>query len=150
MVLYHITIFVKIRQHYFLFSYGISFDPLDMPAGQFVTGCDAWKLCRSGTANPDDFGIFEMHGLSFVRGDLIRDIASFNKTELLPWDCWGLMMKEDKDLSEKDYALLDKAAGLVMTENMEIADLYKSSTGILAAGKIKSYSQAGFTEFVLE
>jgi hypothetical protein len=71
---------------------GIDFDPLDMPPGKFVTGGQAWQMCRAGQADPDKFGIFEMHGLWFIRGDLIRDFLALNKVEILPWDHgWGFL-----------------------------------------------------------
>ena len=52
---------------------GISFDTLDVPRDQFIVGGAAWKMCRSGKANPDQFGIFDMHGLDFIKGDFLRD-----------------------------------------------------------------------------
>jgi hypothetical protein len=65
----------------------INFDVLDVPRDQFIVGGKAWQMCRSGEQNPAKFGIFDMHGLGFVRGNLVRDVASLNKMELLPWDC---------------------------------------------------------------
>jgi hypothetical protein len=74
---------------------GIAFDPLDVPPGQFVTGGLAWQMCRAGEADPDKFGIFEWHGIWFVRGDLIRDFLALNKVEILPWDGgWGFLADE--------------------------------------------------------
>ena len=67
---------------------GINFDTLNLPAGAFVTGGQAWQLCRTGGANPADFGIFDMHGWNFIAGDLIRDALSLRKFEILPWDFW--------------------------------------------------------------
>ena len=46
----------------------IRFNPLDVPRDQFIVGGRAWRMCRSGQVEPDNFGIFEMHGLGFVRG----------------------------------------------------------------------------------
>ena len=128
---------------------GIDFDTLDMPKGRFVTGSEAWKLCRSGAANPDSFGIFEMKGLGFVLGDFIRDIASLNKVELLPWDCWGLILKDVNMLSKEEYALLDKAAELVLAGDKQIYDLYDQSPGLKASGTIKSYVQESVIEFII-
>lgn len=128
---------------------GIDFDTLDMPQGKFVTGSEAWKLCRSGAADPDSFGIFEMKGLGFVLGDFIRDVASLNKVELLPWDCWGLMLKDVDMLSAQEYALLDKAAELVMAGDERIYNLYEESPGLKASGVIKSYLQDRVVEFVI-
>src|SRR6185295_1923856 len=75
----------------------INFDTLDVPRDQFIVGGKAWQMCRSGEQDPDKFGIFDMHGLGFVRGNLVRDIASLNKMELLPWDCWGVILAEHLD-----------------------------------------------------
>ena len=47
------------------------------------------QLCRAGQANPDLFGVFDMHGMWFIRGNVVRDLAALNKVELLPWDCWA-------------------------------------------------------------
>jgi hypothetical protein len=96
---------------------GIAFDPCDVPRDQFLPGGKGWQLCRAGQADPDCFGIFDMHGLWFVRGDMVRDLASLNKVELLPWDCWGLIEGEDKSLSQDDMALLDRVAALTLAGN---------------------------------
>jgi len=90
---------------------GIRFDPLDVPRDQFVTGGKAWLMCRSGEEDPDKFGIFDMHGLWFVRGDLIRDFLSLNKVEILPWDGgWGFL----KDEKIMEIELMDRIAKLTM------------------------------------
>jgi hypothetical protein len=66
--------------------------------------------CRAGQADPDSFGIFDMHGMGFIRGDMIRDLLSLNKIELLPWDVWGLVGVPDDNLTPPDLALLDGMA----------------------------------------
>jgi hypothetical protein len=89
----------------------IQFDPLDMPPGQFVTGGEAWLMCRAGEADPDKFGIFEWHGIWFVRGDLIRDFLALNKVEILPWDGgWGFLA----DGQSMEAELMDHIAGLTL------------------------------------
>ena len=45
----------------------VAFDPLDVPRDQFIVGGAAWKMCRSGVADPDSFGIFDMRGLIILR-----------------------------------------------------------------------------------
>jgi hypothetical protein len=89
----------------------IPFDTLDVPRDQFIVGGKAWQMCRSGEQDPDTFGIFDMHGLGFVRGNLVRDVASLNKMELLPWDCWGIILAEALD-NPDDLAALDEMAAL--------------------------------------
>ncbi len=64
----------------------LGFSPLDVPRDQFLIAGDAWQLCRWGEANPQDFGIFDMHGWWFIWGNVVRDFLSLNKLEILPWD----------------------------------------------------------------
>ena len=85
----------------------IGFDTADVPRDQFVVAGDAWSLCRSGSADPGAFGILDMHGLWFIAGNLIRDIAALNNHEMLPWDVWGAMRRQD---SELDLAFFDRLA----------------------------------------
>ena len=83
----------------------LDFDHTDQPRGQFLTGSEAWRLCRSGRADPEEFGIFDMHGLWFVLGDLFLDLAAMNKVELLPWDGLGqgpAWRPDDGELDELD------------------------------------------------
>ena len=106
----------------------ITFDPLDMPAGQFWPGGKAWLRCRAGQADPDTFGIFDMHGMGFIRGDMIRDLLALNKIELLPWDVWGLVGKGDDALTEEDLALLDgiAAATLMDTNPLCVTEAFQA------------------------
>ncbi len=90
----------------------IDFAPLDVPRDQFLTGGGSWNLCRSGGADPNTFGIFDMKGLWFVRGNLGRDVASLNKVELLPWDSWGIVEDMDEEPASGDLAALDEMAVL--------------------------------------
>lgn len=85
----------------------IGFDTADVPRGQFVVAGDAWSLCRSGQADPGAFGILDMHGLWFIAGNLIRDVAALNNREMLPWDVWGAMRRQD---SELDLSFFDRLA----------------------------------------
>jgi hypothetical protein len=125
---------------------GISFDPLDVPDDQFLTGGKAWGMCRTGKANPDAFGIFDMHGLWFVRGNLIRDLASLNKMELLPWDSWGLIDRDEKELSKLDLALLDEVAAITQVDNSrfeEIRSIYQNNECLRVPPVIRSYLKTG-------
>jgi hypothetical protein len=92
------------RQHE-LFT--IRFDTADVPRDQFVVAGDAWSLCRGGKADPGAFGILDMHGLWFIAGNIIRDIAALNNQEMLPWDVWGAMSRQDSAL---DLAFFDRLA----------------------------------------
>jgi hypothetical protein len=99
------------------------FDPLDTPRDRFIVGGTAWQLCRSGAANPDDFGIFDMHGIEFVRGDLLRDFLSFSKEEILPWDGgWGYMVELEPERVEPVYALMDRVAALIVAADASASE----------------------------
>jgi hypothetical protein len=99
------------------------FDPLDTPRDRFIVGGKAWQLCRSDAADPDDFGIFDMHGIEFVRGDLLRDFLAFNKVEILPWDGgWGYMVALEPEQVATVYALMDRIAALIGAADASASD----------------------------
>ena len=128
---------------------GIKFDPLDIPPGQFITGGKAWQMCQAGQSDPNKFGIFNMHGLWFIRGNLVRDVASLNKMELLPWDCWALSTGDDEDLTEEDFLLLDRAAQLSLPENLsfpELRSIYQTNKGFTVPPIISSFTGGNFIE----
>jgi hypothetical protein len=54
----------------------------------------------------------EMHGLWFIAGNLVRDVAALNNMELLPWDDWGAMPAPDEPLDDGLLAFLDELAAL--------------------------------------
>jgi hypothetical protein len=124
----------------------VPFSPLDVPRDQFIFGGRAWQLCRAGEADPETFGIFDMHGLWFVRGSLVRDLAALNKVELLPWDSWGLIDRRDEEVTPEELALLDHAAELTSGEVPEFAAvrrLYEEDERLRVPATIRSYTQAG-------
>jgi len=99
------------------------FDPLDTPRDRFIVGGKAWQLCRSGAADPDDFGIFDMYGIEFVRGDLLRDFLAFNKVEILPWDGgWGYMVALEPEQVTPVYALMDRVTELIRAADASASD----------------------------
>jgi hypothetical protein len=123
----------------------ISFNPLDVPRDQFLVGGRAWHLCRSHQAGPESFGIFDMHGLWFVRGNLVRDVAALNKMPLLPWDIWGLIEGQDESISPADLAFLDRIAAASM-DNIDysaVRALYKSDLRLRVPQIIHSYTERG-------
>lgn len=100
----------------------ITFNPLDMPPGVFITGGQAWQMCRREGVDPNLFGIFHLRGLGFVRGDLIRDFLALNKIEILPWDLWGLMLEPDEDMPADRLQLFDRMAELTLAGDGQLAE----------------------------
>jgi hypothetical protein len=126
----------------------IPFDTLNVPRDQFIVGGKAWQMCRSGEQDPDKFGIFDMHGLGFVRGNLVRDLASLNKMELLPWDCWGVILNEQLD-NPDDLGTLDEIAALTAGDVPEfeaVRSQYKSDPRLFMNGELRSYVNGEMTQ----
>ena len=126
----------------------LPFDPLGVPRDQFITGGHAWAMCRAGQADPEAFGIHDMHGLWFIRGNLVRDVAALNKMELLPWDVWGLAYLEGGDdaLTGEDLTALDEMAALSGGDAAKFArirTLYESDGRWRVPGVIRSFTPAG-------
>lgn len=90
----------------------IDFDLLDVPRDRFLVAGDAWKRCRAGDADPATFGIMDMHGMWFIGGNVMRDLASLNKVEMLPWDDWGAMPRPDQAISDDRLPFWDDLAEL--------------------------------------
>jgi hypothetical protein len=92
----------------------IDFDILDVPRDRFLVAGDAWAKCRAGEDAPSKFGIdfVNLHGLWFIAGDLVRDVAALNNREMLPWDVWGAQPKADEQFNDEQLDFFDKLARL--------------------------------------
>lgn len=99
------------------------FDPLDVPRDQFITGGLAWKMVREQGCDPHSFGIFDMHGLAFIRGDLMRDYLALNKDEILPWDWRPLMSETDASAATEEIELVDRIATLTLGGNETFSEV---------------------------
>lgn len=129
-----------------------TFNTLDVPRDQFLVGGAAWKMCRSGQANPDHFGIFDMHGMDFVKGDFLRDVAALNKMELLPWDCWGIILTEYETLPPDDLSMLDQLADLTAKDVPEfdtVRKIYESDPRLRVGDSIQSYVNGNMEHIAL-
>jgi hypothetical protein len=124
----------------------INFDPLDVPRDQFITAGKAWISSRKGETDPNNYGIFDMHGMWFIRGNLIRDIAALNKIELLPWDVWGLIEPDAESITTSEYKLLDDIATMTIDEidQHKLQKAFDNNDGLKVPAIIKSYTKSGF------
>jgi hypothetical protein len=104
---------------------GIKVNTLDLPAGAFITGGGAWKLCREDKKNPNQFGIWDapnnrwVGGWDFVKSEVILDLMALNKTELLPWDGNKLSDKGYEDLNDVELDLLDHVSEATNSEKVD-------------------------------
>ena len=101
----------------------IDFNPLEVPADRFIIPAVAWQDCRAGRIDPDKFGIFDLKGLWFVASNLIRDVAWLNKHEMLPWDVWGAMPKQDEPLNDEAIEFFDRLADLTRDPDAHFDEL---------------------------
>jgi hypothetical protein len=75
-------------------------DPTDLPEGYFLPAGAAWQRCQAGEEDADSFGILDMWGQGFIKGNIARDLAALNKVEMLPWDAWGPLAGTDAYVDE--------------------------------------------------
>ena len=132
---------------------GAVLDPLDVPRDRFLVGGLAWRMCREGKANPGTFlvdpklEIEQTRGWSYLRHNLVHDLAALNKKEMVLWDYWGLMEKEPSP--ETDLALLDRIAETTLPGEAplrKVRDLYEGEPGLRVPTSVKSYSPASLPE----
>lgn len=103
----------------------VGFDLMDVPRDAFLVAGDAWRLCRDGGADPARFGLSLMKegGYWWIAANLLRDVAALNNMEMLPWDVWGAMPAPDEAISDEQYALFDRLAGLTRDPDAAFAEL---------------------------
>jgi hypothetical protein len=93
---------------------------------------NAWQMCGEGKADPDQFGILDMHGVWFIWGNVVRDFLLLNKIEILPWDGgWGYLTKDLDDPlpEEQDKAFHDGIAALTLADNKSFPELRNTFAG---------------------
>ncbi len=103
----------------------IKFNPLDVPRDRFIIAGDAWQMCRTGGADSNKFGLTHanLKGLWFIAGNVLRDLASLNRMEMLPWDVWGMMDMNDDALTDEKKALIDRVAALTLAGDDKFAEM---------------------------
>jgi hypothetical protein len=122
----------------------LTFDPCNIPPGQFRFAGQVWQECRAGALDPTRFGYEPLaSGLWVIRNNMMHDLACLNKMELTPWDSWGLSEMPFEDLTEADFALLDQVAILTLGGNeafFEIRSLYLNEPRLRVPPIITSYT----------
>jgi hypothetical protein len=109
------------------------FDLLDVPRDRFVIAGEAWRECREGRQEANNFGIMQMTGLWFVAGNVLRDFAALNNVEMLPWDVWGPMFRPGDTADAEQLMLFDSLAALTRSPDAsfrELRALYESGPGL--------------------
>jgi hypothetical protein len=109
----------------------IDHDILDVPRDRFLAAGDAWMRCRKGETDPAKFGIgfVDLRGLWYIAGNLVRDVASLNKMEMLPWDVWGAQSRPDEELNNDQLAFFDRIAALTREPDASFDELRRLFEG---------------------
>ena len=115
------------------------FDLMDVPRDRFLVAGDAWIACREGRADPSQFGIMNQHGLWFIAGNVVRDVAALNGMEMLPWDVWGAMVAPTDEMTSERLAYFDELAALTHDAGASFAALrerYVRDDGLRVPGQV--------------
>jgi hypothetical protein len=103
-------------------------DPLDLPRDRFITGPQAWLACRAENADPErfvvapDLDIPDTRGWPYLMHNLVHDLASLNRHEMLLWEDWGILLHDEPMLPDH-LDLLDQTAALMMAPDSTPATL---------------------------
>ena len=119
---------------------GIAADPADLPPGLFLSAGAAWNRCRAGLDDADCFGILDMWGKWFIRGNIARDLAALNKVEMLPWDGWGVLCA-GADGPAVDDEYVDDIAELTLGNDLAVVRRrYANDDGLRVPTRVMSYA----------
>jgi hypothetical protein len=103
---------------------GITFDPQNVPRGEFLVAGRVWQRCRAGELDATRVGFDpETTGMGYIRGHLLRDVSALNGYEPGASETWGLGALSDDDLTDDDLDLLDRIAALSQGGDEELAQL---------------------------
>lgn len=86
----------------------------DLPTQQCPLAAEVWLACRSGQADPKQFGAGlqkQFHGLSYIRNAMLHDQRMLAQQESLPWDLWGDMHVDDPNHQAAHY---DRLANMLL------------------------------------
>lgn len=104
---------------------GKGIDPLDLLGESFFCGAAVWKLHRQGLVSGRlcGFSLEEGEfGEWYIRGNMLRDLFSLDKTEYAYQET-GRLMSRSYEPDENDLAFLDGIADLVLEEKERFGDL---------------------------
>jgi len=103
---------------------GITLDPCDLPKDAFLPAGKVWQDCRTGKSNPELYRNEDTAGLEVIKNNLILDLASMNKHELLNWDRFGWMDRKMEEFCDEEWEILDRLAGLLQDGDEALGTLH--------------------------
>lgn len=121
-------------------------DTLDIPRDRFLVGGAAWQACRRGELAPErfvvdpDLDIPVTRGWLQLRHNLVQDLASLTKREMILWDTWGIL--GDDPVTNASLPLLDGIAAVTANPNVtyaEAAALYEREPEVQVPAEVMSF-----------
>ena len=98
----------------------VEFDPADLPRTSFQTAGEAWVQCRTGGADPRQFGHGETRGVWFLRLNVFRDHFALDGAETSAWDDWREAPPPKRVVSSVGMDLADRLAARPEVELTEV------------------------------
>jgi hypothetical protein len=99
---------------------------LDLNEDEFLTGAKAWKAARAGSVDPNrfvidpDLDVPMLRGWPYLAHNVVLDLASLTKTEMLLWDGWGIQEKLRGGVVPESVAdTLDEISSITSKTDME-------------------------------
>ena len=141
---------------------GVPIDWLDLTPDQFVTGPRAWQAVRDGTCDPERHVVFPDLDVPGTRGwpeiahNVIHDLAALNKTEMLLWDGWGMLVTPGcmtpGPVPEPDAAMLDEvcAATADPAVSADVVAALAARDGLRVPQTVTRFDPNGAPTFSLE
>jgi len=102
----------------------LSFDPVDLPPGQFLDAGESCRELESGAVEPGKIGIFDFHGWPYVRYKLVSDMACLNRVEVLAWEGWGVCSEVEADPLPAETGALFAHMAELLTASTKVASRF--------------------------
>lgn len=139
-------------------TYNIDFDKINISRDKFLVAGKAWLEARDGKMDPNVFGVndIDIKGLWFIRANVLRDLVSLNKVELLPWDYTPYADRQFKDiseLSETEIKVIDGISQVTSEGDFnlnKVIRIYSRNPDLTVKDKLKSYTRNGPIDVELE
>ncbi|MDT0346403.1 transglutaminase-like domain-containing protein [Streptomyces litchfieldiae] len=105
-------------------THGFPFDPYDVPRSDFLPGGTGWRRARGHDAEQPDSPNWPV-----LVSDVLLDLATLNKVEMLPWDSWGASdLLENGEPAAGELRLLDSVAAVTGLPGPPLAELRRIFT----------------------
>ncbi|KAI9350527.1 transglutaminase [Zopfochytrium polystomum] len=127
-------------------------DWFDLSPRDFQAGPEAWAAARRGAVDPAVYVVapkIELPGLRgwpYLAHNVVHDLASLDKKEMLLWDDWGIMSAHfDGTVPDADAALLDEVCSVLLQPGFGAAAVraLMSRAGLAVPRRVTRYDPYG-------